>query len=452
MKLLKILSESLPDIVYHFTYLNNIINILETNKITLSSALGSTADLKPNRGKFNFLSTTRSKSSGYKRGNTKIVLDGQKLNYNYKSIPLDYWGYSKNPKDWTDKSAYIQALGSEQEDRIVSDKTTIPNFKKYILAIHVNISNYKRNKLNKIKDLANQNNIPLYLYSSQENWEKQINNIDINTIPQNSEEDDYHNMSSNTHYREYDLASAIAYNNPENYKKIIDYINDETEIKSFNEHLSKRIYEWFSINASYKDDAIAVIMSIIHNNRSTHKPEIDFLMTLLIKEMRKLKVKTIRDYLEEKRWIGKKSIKNLKKELISHLFSIIDNVTEDEINYRLQEWVEIDGTYYNKAYESPEIREFLKTYNDVIKRYVANKITDEPNDLHRIYSLDKDYINKHINLNNLNLNFNITDYNDFLDLKEKLKEILYRVTVYVSVEYWEKSEELMKEYYKQFRN
>ncbi len=106
------------------------------------AAIGKDSDYKINKNKFFYLSTTRSKSSGFRKGDSKIVLDGRKLKQRYKITPVDYWNWPKNDKQ--DTSAYIYSMKSlEQEDRIVTDKPSIPNAKDYLLGIHI----YIRNKI-----------------------------------------------------------------------------------------------------------------------------------------------------------------------------------------------------------------------------------------------------------------------------------------------------------------
>jgi hypothetical protein len=66
------LNEGLSDIVYHFTNLSNIIEILEDNRFQLSTNLGSDADQWTSKNKFYFFSTTRSRIKRYAYGVVKI--------------------------------------------------------------------------------------------------------------------------------------------------------------------------------------------------------------------------------------------------------------------------------------------------------------------------------------------------------------------------------------------
>ena len=275
----RILKESLSDIAYHFTYKMYLIPILKNNEIMFSTALGGVSDLKINRGKYNYLSTTRSKNSGFKRGNVKIVLDGRKLNQKYKSIPVDYWGVG--PK------------GLEQEDRLISDKISIPNFSKYIIAIHVIASSVYDDEAQTIMKLCKEMNIPLFFYENEKDWLNQKNSIVLKQIDMKDYVYDFFNKDFN-----YDLASFIAYNNPYGHEKIVEYLKDDELIKEFEEVLKKRTYNNYKYSAPYFDDTVNIVQNFINNMRTNKNSK--FLLSLLIKDMREHKVNNIKEYFIQK--------------------------------------------------------------------------------------------------------------------------------------------------------
>lgn len=92
-----ILKESLTNIVYHFTSLPNALSIVKNNAIFLQTPLGSDSENMKTKQLF-FLSTTRQKNSefGYsqkfKGVGARLTLDGDLLNQNFKSKPINYWG------------------------------------------------------------------------------------------------------------------------------------------------------------------------------------------------------------------------------------------------------------------------------------------------------------------------------------------------------------------------
>jgi hypothetical protein len=111
MKLSSILNEGISDVVYHGTNMSSAYQILKTNAFRLS--------------------TTRSVLGSYHRdpsGTAALMqIDGRKLGNNYKAKPVDYWGPDFRK---------IQPDKSEMEDRVFSNKPTIDNADKYIVAVH----------------------------------------------------------------------------------------------------------------------------------------------------------------------------------------------------------------------------------------------------------------------------------------------------------------------------
>ena len=105
------LSEGLSDILYHYTYIPHLRNILKYNKFATSTNLGSSADASKDKGKFFFFSTQRTKGmSGYAQhheNNVAIVLDGRKLNYTFKGFATDYWNWSKKRSEYQDLIQYL---------------------------------------------------------------------------------------------------------------------------------------------------------------------------------------------------------------------------------------------------------------------------------------------------------------------------------------------------------
>lgn len=151
--------EALTDIVYHFTYIENFLSIIKNNEFLLRPVISDGSfDKRFNRNKMYFLSTTRSKSVGYKQGTVKLVLDGRKIGHNFKGIPIDYFNNTSSKN-------------TEYEDRIISDKSRISDASKFIKEVHIAI-NYLNDELyledfNIIKEWSVKNNIPIYFYISK---------------------------------------------------------------------------------------------------------------------------------------------------------------------------------------------------------------------------------------------------------------------------------------------
>jgi hypothetical protein len=144
-----IIEESLSSIVYHFTSMDALYNILKTNTIILSSAAGKNAEMsKTTSKKLYYLSTTRSKTNGYYKSmwdgensppTVCVELNGDSLNQKYSGHSIDYWNYNYN--DTT------VAVRKELEDRLFSDKPTIENALKYINSISIVLPHSFENKI-----------------------------------------------------------------------------------------------------------------------------------------------------------------------------------------------------------------------------------------------------------------------------------------------------------------
>lgn len=166
MKLTKILTERISDIVYRALPVSTAIRNLENNAIKLTPSFRG-MDYKFQKGKLFYLSLSRSKVTSFSKGKTEhnyvmYVLDGRKLSQNYKGVPIEYFvgtGFLTGPEE------------RESEDRIISDKPVIPNASKYIKEIHVLIvDRTKVIETNKLDDLARALNIPIWYYDKEQNY------------------------------------------------------------------------------------------------------------------------------------------------------------------------------------------------------------------------------------------------------------------------------------------
>lgn len=105
-------------ILYHYTHLSNLADIVESDKFNLTFASGANEKLTKGKKMF-YLSTTRTPVGEYAYPYYKndiqilIVLDAGKLSRKYKIVPIDYWGRQEIKRD-------------EAEERIVSEKDEIP--------------------------------------------------------------------------------------------------------------------------------------------------------------------------------------------------------------------------------------------------------------------------------------------------------------------------------------
>lgn len=291
-----IINEALTDIVYHFTTGYKLLNIINTNKFLTTSTIGSDNERELSKGKAFFFSTTRSKSTGYVRGNTKLVLDGRKLTQRYKAAPINFWAMD----------GFSNSVDSEQEDRIMTDKPYIDNAIDYILEIHILVTEsttLSKKDINQLTELSKTKNIPIYYYQETKDWLEQNPKNRINPLDSTKlrfeDEPIYNDDEFDWEYRFFKPAALYAYNNQENYNRVLELIPREKH-ELFNELLRKQIRIHLKPDADYRDDTIRVYDSLLRNVKAHPNPDLRKLLELLAIDMRKLKAINIEQYLNKK--------------------------------------------------------------------------------------------------------------------------------------------------------
>lgn len=326
-----LLTEGLSDILYHFTHISNLISILKYNRFATSSNLGSTADSWKDKGRYYFFSTQRTKGmSGYgsHHGTVAIVLDGRKLNQTYKGFATDYWNWSKKMKDYSNKSDYINALKSEEnEDRIVTNKPYIDNASKYIIEIHVEAKENDREFMTKedmeaIIGYSKSYNIPVFFYDNERDFKLQnkvraIAPENLNLQPK--EKSDYNEKEGerelyNAKWFFKKIAPSIiagndiggGYNDEKDAieKLLKDMLEKGDEMGQYenilndiNEKTKRLGTSW---GRMYADDEYRSMQAEIHNNRGNPNPYLRELLKMLINDMKKWRVKNLKEYFNKK--------------------------------------------------------------------------------------------------------------------------------------------------------
>lgn len=156
---------------YHATGVDNILRILQTDKINLSSGLTGNADERGKKLFFLSLSRTGSPKLAYgQKGNwfCRIVFNGAKLNHNYRSEPVDYWeNKGQHPS------------GFEYEDRLLSDKSVITGVSRYIIRIDILINDDMSKsaifRIQEIISLGKSKGIVVNVYGNKNDLVKGIN-------------------------------------------------------------------------------------------------------------------------------------------------------------------------------------------------------------------------------------------------------------------------------------
>lgn len=135
----RLLTESVSRVVYHFTSIKTLIDILRRDEFFLTMATNKSDSIDKKR--LFYLSTQRTRSSqigyGYnsRHSNVRIELDGDALNQRYAGKSYDYWymgtGQGERAKNDYHRSSF------EFEDRILSNDPVIPNARKYIKRVDI---------------------------------------------------------------------------------------------------------------------------------------------------------------------------------------------------------------------------------------------------------------------------------------------------------------------------
>lgn len=322
------LNESVSPNVYHFTYINNLLNILKTNALYTTPVIGTQADFEKNKGKFYYFTVQRSRHGkiGYAYStsdrNMKVCLNinGQKLNQNFKGTPVDYWNSMKDPNDLSghpqDRMNMVTRF-NELEDRIVTDKNTIEPATKYIEEIHVLIEDSveKSYKLYQVDEQAKQLNIPIYYYKEEKYFDNQFkkksipfNELDIGKEEENTEK----------RYKfPFDLYAFYIYNDKENEKELFEYLKKNDELKEFLEGRDATLQQYLD---KIKDRVKEFIRSYFldTNREDRHKSfirfienEIDaikrspkenhrYIIKKIVEDMKQHNLKTISEYVKYK--------------------------------------------------------------------------------------------------------------------------------------------------------
>lgn len=283
------LFESLSDIVFHSTRIPNLINILKTNTFVLSTSMGTKSDKDLDVPGYDFfMSLSNVKEGGYDKGmspDVKLVLDGRKFNQRYKSKPVEYWGttFHNAAKERAEKLMAEQGKLSksqlreqtrydENESRLFSTKSTIPNAKSYIKEIHILFDrNPRKSTVEELMKLTA--DIPTYSYVDKEDF------ATMNKAKSTKMNVDEYEPESEYNYQPYE--------HPLEYiKGLYDWchgIKDSDEVKSI-----VRSYSW---------DRESAITAEIHNVKKD--PKALKMMEQISWYMRKKKYTSITQLINE---------------------------------------------------------------------------------------------------------------------------------------------------------
>jgi hypothetical protein len=409
-----LLNEILSPEAYHLTGIDNLLGVLETNRINLSTSMGSSSDQFGNKLFFLSISRTKSLRLGYasfRKIISVIVLDGNKLNNNFKSLPVDYWGTKSKTNNWSPEMF-------EYEDRIISDKAFIDNIKKYIIRIDilVSMSSLSPVTLTSLKDilkLGKDKNIPINLYGNDKDLMLQKNKINDKILNSDSDTNvEQKNFKSSEQYD--DLIALLLYDK----KYFDDYDLFKTDLIKFlkenNIELSPddyfRIYDKVK-SVRYDSEFGMYIGNKIRGFFRTGKSgKLRDLTIMLGDKMRKNKAKTIPEYVSLIT-LGKRPKLAKPNKRVNYKLYILDYNNETssydtwknfDINTKLEDLRDIYfNTYEYRGYLTIEdfnvfieYRKQDKTIDDFIQYLLQNYTDDKVKEI--IYNSSYDeYDKKH---------------------------------------------------------
>lgn len=329
------LNEGVSDIVYHYTSHNAFVNIVKEDAFYGTLAIGTDSDLKLNRGKTYFFSTTRSKSQGFNLGQVRFTIDGRKLSQKYKGISVDYWQHSKNPNDYGSFADFKQYSKDEMEDRILLDSPEIKTAGKYIKEVHMILNSergqFDENEMKAINQWSDKYSIPITVYDEAELGYGQVEKafkMEKGGIPIKEfnvkliQRDD---TFSNTGPQGRIIGQIIALLEPDDEKareRLINQLDlsyidiEKADIGISNKEYRQEIIDKLKKFVDYEirdnvrlikrgdvnviPDWAQSVRSNLHNDRTNRERNIRKFIKMLTQDMRRYKTNDIAKYIEKK--------------------------------------------------------------------------------------------------------------------------------------------------------
>ncbi len=398
-----LINEAASPIVYHFTSVNRLSNILSKNEMFLTPTISSSNEKKMSGNKFYFLSLSRTKSITHGYGtkftnpnSVRIKFNGNKLNSKYKIKPIDYWQYPRT-KD------FMGGIGDEMEDRLMSDKSSIPNINNYIISIDIFIDESGID--GKIISLAKSLGVKLNFFDNKKDFASGNESKTINpNIKSSDNSDDYNSRLSNN-----DLVKTLAslsYKNEKLLQDIILKLTTEFNVgtdfsnKLYNnvkEYQDKLEYYLKPYNGMYVDDFSQSLSSELHNSKTSSNEVVRYLTNEFIKRYKSLGATSIKDFLQKLMYMGKKSQQDFNKQFNNDIIKLIDKSYVEYLDTFKTSGHDYDN-YYENLFELPQIKQYLDSKINEIKKYVSNYILNNDDMYHYSYVLNDREISDAINL------------------------------------------------------
>ena len=205
-----VLNEMLSSKCYHFTTLDGLLRILKTNTFLLKTDVVSDTEHWEDKPRYRFfMSTTRVRDGrfGYNyfidtnEMLVRITLNGDLLNANYRGKPVNWQMHSNKIRGYIPnlRSAESIKLSSmyhrdgrraqiqpfvENEDRVYSNKPSIPNADRYIERIDIltylssNFADIDTQAMDILQDIPSRFRNITHIYTTMKDFNRQSNNMD----------------------------------------------------------------------------------------------------------------------------------------------------------------------------------------------------------------------------------------------------------------------------------
>lgn len=355
-----IIKEGLSKTIYHFTTLQNLLEIMNTDNMYLQSGLRSGGSDSKSNSKLFYLCFTRVSDGrfGYSRNrNVRIEFDGDRLSYNYSGKPIDYWGetmgkqyYFKNAQEDNKIIDYTQPY-TENEDRLFSKEPVIRDVSKYINRIDVLVNENNEQEMAIAYKLCHKDNI--FIYNNQKDFNAKNQNTINLSLQANfdkysnaSIKPKYHNSKRVTEECVTDAVNFILYweCNNDDLKKNAALLLKQYGLEKYTSYVVKNIGKnWFMAD---------VIDSFTRIS--------DKMLSDGIKEDYVLTMQMLRDYCLKHNITDRYSAFKYKKSLENKLI-------QNDYSHRYYDQFDYDKTLTTLAYITPHNNDLRINENGITK-------------------------------------------------------------------------------------
>ena len=192
------LLEKLSAVVYHKTSIDGAYSILKHNEFILTSTIGreenqnaipfenKLVSQRKGKGNFYFMSFSQSKTGAFIRQKLRegvvFTIDGDMLSHRYRGEPVDFFHDENSKKGIVAKFHHAT---DESEDRLITDKPSIPNAIKYIRFASFRFGHLSKNDTAIVRnmiDILKEKGIPYEVYNTMVSVSKPATESEIEQI------------------------------------------------------------------------------------------------------------------------------------------------------------------------------------------------------------------------------------------------------------------------------